>query len=87
MHSLRHFHKINAEVDAGGFPGWLVNMKSKARQNNNEYEANWKEYLSAVDPYIDKHQIDQGGAVILYQIGNGVLKIVLGTFLNFHLHH
>ncbi|KAG2179370.1 hypothetical protein INT44_006216, partial [Umbelopsis vinacea] len=61
---------INAEVDNGGFPGWLVNMKSKARQNNEEYEANWKEYFSAINPYIEKQQIDQGGPIILYQIEN-----------------
>jgi Glycosyl hydrolases family 35 len=50
-------------------------MKSKARQNSDEYEANWKEYFSAIDPYIEKQQIDQGGPIILYQIGNKFLNL------------
>lgn len=60
-------------------------MKSKARQNNEEYEANWKEYFSAIDPYIERQQIDQGGPIILYQIGKCEildLHLVLTTLLS-----
>ncbi|HET8979830.1 MAG TPA: beta-galactosidase [Solirubrobacteraceae bacterium] len=61
---------INAETDGGGFPGWLVTQKGKARTNAADYEAAAKQWLSEIDPIIAAHQITRGGDVILYQVEN-----------------
>lgn len=61
---------INAETDAGGFPGWLLTQKGKARTSDKEYTAAYKEWLDHIDPIIAKHQITKGGSVILYQVEN-----------------
>ena len=62
---------INAEVDSGGYPGWLQNQAGKARTNADDYQAAWEEYFDAINPIIAKHQLtDGGGSVILYQIEN-----------------
>jgi hypothetical protein len=44
-------------------------MKSKARVSNAEYNAAWKEWLTAVDKYLVGNEIGNGGPVILNQIG------------------
>ncbi len=62
---------INAEVDGGGFPGWLANTSGKARTNSATYLAYADEYLSQIDAIIARHQLTDGrGTVILYQIEN-----------------
>ncbi|CAO3669777.1 unnamed protein product [Umbelopsis vinacea] len=61
---------INAEVNEGGFPGWLVTMKSQARVSNAEYDAAWKEWLTEVDKYLTPNEIGKGGPIILNQIEN-----------------
>ena len=61
---------INAETDAGGFPGWLVTQQGKARTNAPDYEAAAEQWLSEIDPIIAAHQITRGGDVILYQVEN-----------------
>jgi beta-galactosidase GanA len=61
---------VNAETDAGGFPGWLLTQKGKARTSDPEYTAAYKEWLDHIDPIIAKHQITKGGSVILYQVEN-----------------
>lgn len=55
--------------DCGGFPSWLMNMQSKARQDNPEYKSHWEEWLTAVDKYLVPNQITQNENIILNQIG------------------
>src|SRR4051812_1818260 len=62
---------INAEVDAGGFPGWLTRMPGTARTNNATYMSYVDQYLTAIDAVIARHQVTNGtGSVLLYQIEN-----------------
>ena len=62
---------INAEVDAGGFPGWLTATTGTARTNNSTYLSYADEWLTAVNAIVSKHQYtDGGGTVLLYQLEN-----------------
>ncbi|MBV9607600.1 MAG: beta-galactosidase [Solirubrobacterales bacterium] len=61
---------VNAETDAGGFPGWLVTQQGKARTDAADYVAAANQWLSQIDPIIAAHQITRGGDVILYQVEN-----------------
>src|SRR3954470_827765 len=62
---------INAEVDAGGFPGWLTTKAGTARTNNANYMSYTDEYQSHIDPIVARHQLtNDTGTVILYQIEN-----------------
>jgi beta-galactosidase GanA len=62
---------INAEVDGGGFPGWLTTQAGRARSDAPDYLAATDEWQSAIDAVIARHQITDGtGSVILYQIEN-----------------
>ncbi|MFI1995513.1 beta-galactosidase [Actinoplanes sp. NPDC020271] len=62
---------INAEVDAGGFPGWLTTQAGRARSDAPDYLAASDEWLGAIDTILRKHQLtDGGGSIVLYQIEN-----------------
>ena len=61
---------INAETDAGGFPGWLITQKGRARSSASDYTAAYMEWLSHIDPILAQHQITNGGNIILYQVEN-----------------
>src|SRR4051795_7174722 len=62
---------INAEVDAGGFPGWLTTKAGTARTSNATYMSYVDEYMSHIDAIIARHQVTNGtGPVVLYQIEN-----------------
>jgi beta-galactosidase GanA len=61
---------INAETDAGGFPGWLDTQSGTARTDAPDYLAAAEQWLSEIDPIIAAHQITRGGDVILYQVEN-----------------
>jgi beta-galactosidase GanA len=62
---------INAETDAGGFPGWLTTQKGRARSSAPDFQAASDEWLRHIDPIIARHQLtDGGGPVILYQVEN-----------------
>src|SRR5947209_3701536 len=62
---------INAELDAGGFPGWLTTEAGKARTDASDYLAAADEWLTQIDAVIARHQYTDGtGPVILYQIEN-----------------
>ena len=69
--SLRPGPYINAEVDAGGFPGWLTATKGTARTSDPTYLAHVDEWLTAVDRIVARHlYTDGGGTVVLYQLEN-----------------
>lgn len=67
---------VNAELTRGGFPGWLVNQRARARTDDPDYLAAVDEWLSQINPIIARHQInggpkgEKGGSVILHQIEN-----------------
>ncbi len=61
---------INAETDAGGFPGWLITQQGRARSSASDYTAAYMEWLSHIDPILAQHQITNGGNIILYQVEN-----------------
>ncbi|HEX8631047.1 MAG TPA: beta-galactosidase [Catenuloplanes sp.] len=62
---------INAEVDAGGFPGWLTTQAGRARTDAADYLAASDEWLTRINALIARHQVTNGtGSVILYQIEN-----------------
>ncbi|MEU6222958.1 beta-galactosidase [Streptomyces sp. NPDC047042] len=68
---LRPGPYINAEVDAGGFPGWLTATKARARIFDPTYIAYADEWLTAVDAIVARHLYTRGdGTVLLYQIEN-----------------
>ncbi|QJU60534.1 beta-galactosidase [Sphingomonas sp. AP4-R1] len=66
---------VNAELSRGGFPGWLVNQKARARTDDPTYLAAVDEWLDKINPIIARHQINgdgkgHKGTVILHQIEN-----------------
>jgi beta-galactosidase GanA len=61
---------INAETDGGGYPGWLMTQEGQARTAAPDYTVAYEEWMNAIDPIIEKHQITKGGNVILYQVEN-----------------
>ncbi|PJN40256.1 beta-galactosidase [Streptomyces sp. CB02959] len=62
---------INAETDGGGFPGWLVTQKGKARSTAPDYLAAADEWLSQINPILARHQLTNGtGTIIAYQVEN-----------------
>ncbi|KHL24783.1 beta-galactosidase [Croceibacterium mercuriale] len=61
---------VNAELTRGGFPGYLVNQRSRARTDDPAYLASVDEWLTQINAIIARHQIDNGGSVILHQIEN-----------------
>ncbi|MFJ9421167.1 beta-galactosidase [Streptomyces sp. NPDC101249] len=68
---LRPGPYINAEIDAGGFPGWLTATKGTARTADPTYLAHADEWLTRVNEIVAGHQYTRGtGTVLLYQIEN-----------------
>lgn len=62
---------VNAELTRGGFPGWLVNQRPRARTDDPEYLAAVDEWLARINAIIARHQLNDGrGTVILHQIEN-----------------
>lgn len=62
---------VNAELTRGGFPGWLVNQRARARTDHPDYLEAVDEWLTQVHAIIARHQINGGkGTVILHQIEN-----------------
>jgi beta-galactosidase GanA len=77
---------INAEVDGGGFPGWLTTQAGKARTDAADYLAATDEWQSAIDAIIARHQVTDGtGSVIAYQIENELAAT--GTAQRNYLQH
>ncbi|ORX38601.1 glycoside hydrolase superfamily [Kockovaella imperatae] len=64
---------INAEVSAGGFPGWVTALPNfVARTDNGPYTEAYTPYWSGIGDVIAKYQITQGGPVIGVQIENEI---------------
>ncbi|MET8243108.1 beta-galactosidase [Streptomyces sp. NPDC005202] len=68
---LRPGPYINAEIDGGGFPGWLTATKGTARTADPTYLSYVDEWLTAVNAIASRHLFTQGaGTILLYQIEN-----------------
>lgn len=66
---------VNAELSRGGFPGWLVNQRGRARTDDPAYLAAVDEWMTRIDAIVARHQINgdgkgHRGTIILYQIEN-----------------
>lgn len=62
---------INAEVDGGGFPGWLSTTPGGTRTSDPGYLKYSDEWQSQIDRIIARHQLTNGtGSVIEYQVEN-----------------
>jgi beta-galactosidase GanA len=69
---------INAETDSGGFPGWLTKQAGLARTSAPDYIAAAKEWFTAIDAILKRHQVtDGGGSILLYQVENEYSGTVL----------
>ncbi|MED7823194.1 beta-galactosidase [Streptomyces chiangmaiensis] len=68
---LRPGPYINAEVDAGGFPGWLTATQGTARTSDPTYLKYVDEWLTAVNRIAVRHLYTAGtGTIVLYQLEN-----------------
>jgi beta-galactosidase GanA len=62
---------LNAELDSGGYPGWLTTQAGRARTAADDYQAAWEEWYDHVNAIVARHQLTDGrGSVVLYQIEN-----------------
>ena len=62
---------INAEVDGGGFPGWLSTKAGSTRTGDPEYLKYSDEWQAQIDAILARHQITNGtGSIIEYQVEN-----------------
>ncbi|WP_030904885.1 beta-galactosidase [Streptomyces sp. NRRL F-5126] len=62
---------INAEVDGGGFPGWLSTKAGNTRTDDPAYLKYSDEWQTRIDRIIARHQLTNGtGSVIEYQVEN-----------------
>jgi beta-galactosidase len=62
---------ICAEVDFGGFPGWLVDIPNiRIRGTNTQYLQCVDKLYEKIFPIVVKHQISKGGSITLVQIEN-----------------
>ena len=79
---------INAEVNGGGFPGWLTATPGLARSDDPTYLGYADEWLTAINGVIAKHQITDGrGTVLLYQVENEYASFLTSaTGINYMAH-
>lgn len=62
---------VNAEANAGGFPGWLTTGDyGTLRNDDSRYTAAWEPYMRAMSEIVAPHMVTNGGNVILYQLEN-----------------
>jgi beta-galactosidase GanA len=62
---------INAEVDGGGFPGWLSAQPGHTRTGDPQYLTYSDEWQTQIDAILARHQLTNGtGSVIEYQVEN-----------------
>ncbi|MGN9841174.1 beta-galactosidase [Nonomuraea sp. H19] len=61
---------INAESSGGGLPAWVKTVPGRARSSEAGYQAAYREWLHRINPIIARHQVTDGGPVILYNAEN-----------------
>ncbi|WP_405879568.1 beta-galactosidase [Streptomyces sp. NBC_01136] len=85
---LRPGPYINAEVDAGGFPGWLTATKGTARTSDPTYLSYVDEWLSAVNRIVGRHLYTHGtGTIVLYQLENEYANNTTGALGRDYMAH
>jgi hypothetical protein len=75
---------VNAEANAGGFPGWLTTGDyGTLRNNDSRYTEAWQPYMEKMSEVVLPHTVTNGGNVILYQLeneyGNQFLNVTAKT--------
>lgn len=67
---------VNAELTAGGYPGWLLRQRAEARTDAAEYQAAADEWMTQINAILARHQITNGGGnVIAYQLENELFSV------------
>ncbi len=67
---------VNAELSAGGFPGWLTRQRAEARTDAPAYQAAARDWLTQINTIIARHQLTNGGGtVIAYQLENELFSV------------
>lgn len=67
---------VNAELTAGGFPGWLLRQRAEARTDAADYQAAADEWMTQINAILARHQITTGGGtVIAYQLENELFSV------------
>jgi beta-galactosidase GanA len=67
---------VNAELTAGGFPGWLLRQRTEARTDAAEYQAAADEWMTQIDAILARHQLTNGGGnVVAYQLENELFSV------------
>ncbi|MFG6413172.1 beta-galactosidase [Roseateles sp. DC23W] len=67
---------VNAELTAGGFPGWLLRQRAEARTDAAEYQAATDEWMTQINAILARHQLTNGGGnVIAYQLENELFAV------------
>jgi beta-galactosidase GanA len=62
---------INAEVDGGGFPGWLSTTAGTTRTSDPTYLKYSDQWQTQIDAILARHQLTNGtGSVLAYQVEN-----------------
>ncbi|KAF8323218.1 glycoside hydrolase family 35 protein [Clavulina sp. PMI_390] len=56
---------INAETNAGGFPGWLTTLAGTARTNVSDYTAAWTPWISSVAKFVAPYQYPDGPVIAI----------------------
>ncbi|MBW8845778.1 MAG: beta-galactosidase [Burkholderiales bacterium] len=67
---------VNAELTAGGFPGWLLRQRAEARTDAADYQAAADEWMTQINAILARHQLTNGGGnVIAYQLENELFSV------------
>ncbi|KAF5328925.1 hypothetical protein D9758_016826 [Tetrapyrgos nigripes] len=61
---------INGESSAGGIPGRVTNIAGFLRSNDSDYHESYQQYYREAVNIVKRHQISEGGPVILFQVEN-----------------
>ncbi|KAK7008309.1 glycoside hydrolase family 35 protein [Favolaschia claudopus] len=66
----RHGPYINGETSAGGIPGRVTNIAGFLRSNDSDYYESYQDYYRSATDIIQRHQVTEGGPIILVQVDN-----------------
>ena len=61
---------ICAEWEFGGLPAWLLEKGVRVRSQDKDFLQVVKRYYEALIPRLIKHQLDQGGNILMFQVEN-----------------
>ncbi|MEQ9764881.1 beta-galactosidase family protein [Streptococcus sp. ZJ151] len=61
---------ICAEWEFGGLPAWLLEKQVKVRSDDPKFLAYVERYYKVLLPKLAKHQLEQGGNILMFQVEN-----------------